>query len=426
MPKRINPLFLTALAATLLVACGDKNQPTRYSENMPSEFDSELQPPTEITPVVFAKWRDARRGRQQAKSQSNPYWKWILETETSAYLANEHFGGPSSFGGNPVWEASRFGQSKTILPDGREILIAGEHEDYYDPDFFIYNDVIIRHPDGNIDFLGYPTDAFPPTDFHSATLLDDQIILIGNLGYDQDRLPNVTQLLALDIGTWQISKQPSTGDNPGWLHHHRTELSDDKKSILITGGIVNPADPELPMIENIDDWRLHLDDWRWERLTERKWPLFEISRSDDEPNQLWEMRQSEWEREFGKIDLAQAYKSIGQDIDAETVAILTEATDYPPPKDRLALERLYQPDKVVHQQIPERVLDEDDDDLSELGLTRIEVEGVIVRYKEESDSIQLTVEGELAKETIKALVADLVSKLSKVEGTEYQSKKIRG
>ncbi len=35
----------------------------------------------------------------------------------------------------------RFGQSKTITLDGRTIHIGGEHEDHYDPDFFIYNGV---------------------------------------------------------------------------------------------------------------------------------------------------------------------------------------------------------------------------------------------------------------------------------------------
>jgi len=61
-----------------------------------------------------------------------------------------------------------------VLPDGREVLIAGEHEDYYDPDFFIYNDVVVRAPDGKFAIYGYSKEAFPPTDFHTATLLPGQ------------------------------------------------------------------------------------------------------------------------------------------------------------------------------------------------------------------------------------------------------------
>ena len=61
--------------------------------------------------------------------------------------------------------------------------IAGEHEDFYDPDFCIYNDVFVeraRRPPG---IYRYPKDVFPPTDFHTATLVGDEIILIGSLGY---------------------------------------------------------------------------------------------------------------------------------------------------------------------------------------------------------------------------------------------------
>ena len=38
------------------------------------------------------------------------------------------------------------GRSTVWLPDGRVVLIAGEHEDSYDPDFCIYNDVVVIQP----------------------------------------------------------------------------------------------------------------------------------------------------------------------------------------------------------------------------------------------------------------------------------------
>ena len=43
----------------------------------------------------------------------------------------------------PFWSWQRFGRTSTALPDGRVIHIAGEHEDFYDPDFCIYNDVMV-------------------------------------------------------------------------------------------------------------------------------------------------------------------------------------------------------------------------------------------------------------------------------------------
>ena len=79
----------------------------------------------------------------------------------------------------------RFGMSEDVLDDGRKIYIAGEHEYGYDPEFFIYNDVIVEEDDVII-IYGYPKEIFPPTDFHS-TLYDKNnncIWIVGSLGYD--------------------------------------------------------------------------------------------------------------------------------------------------------------------------------------------------------------------------------------------------
>ena len=91
----------------------------------------------------------------------------------------------------------RFGQSSNQLPDGRVVCIAGEHEDSYDPDFYIYNDVVIQQPDGRIDIFGYPREVFPPTDFHTATLVGNRIVLIGSLGYPDERRPGETPVTSV-------------------------------------------------------------------------------------------------------------------------------------------------------------------------------------------------------------------------------------
>ena len=210
---------------------------------------------------------------------------------------------------------------------------------------------------------------------------------------------------------------------------HRAELAEDKKSILITGGEIYPADEELPIIENIDDWRLNVEDWRWERLTERNWPLFEITRTDGERNKIWEIRQVEFGLRYGDHpELLADYKKLTQVTDAKTIEKLQAATKFRLPNDTKALDTLYHPENIPHQQIPEQEIDEDeeDGDLSEFGVTRIDVQGTPVRYKEESHNFMMTIEGDLAKETIDALVEDLVCKLSRVEGVEYQAKRIRG
>jgi hypothetical protein len=52
----------------------------------------------------------------------------------------------------PVFCFRRFGRTETKLPNGRIVYIGGEHEDIYDPDLNIYNDVVVfvnRH--GNLE-----------------------------------------------------------------------------------------------------------------------------------------------------------------------------------------------------------------------------------------------------------------------------------
>ena len=113
----------------------------------------------------------------------------------------------------------------TTARDGRILLIAGEHEDYYDPDFYIYNDVVVRHPDGRIDIFGYPRDVFPPTDFHTATLVGNDIVIIGSLGYLEERKPATTPVTVLDLETFTISKVVTSGPAPGWIHYHEAPLA---------------------------------------------------------------------------------------------------------------------------------------------------------------------------------------------------------
>ncbi|MBL9149817.1 MAG: ankyrin repeat domain-containing protein [Phycisphaerae bacterium] len=84
----------------------------------------------------------------------------------------------------PDWCARRNGQSLTLVPDGRVLQIGGECEDGYHPDFCIYADVFVHHPNGAIEMYEYPRSAFQPTDFHTATLVEDDdglaIYVIGS------------------------------------------------------------------------------------------------------------------------------------------------------------------------------------------------------------------------------------------------------
>ena len=62
---------------------------------------------------------------------------------------------------------------------------------------------------------------------------------------------------------------------------------------------------------------------------------------------------------------------------------------------------------IPHEQITEK--DE------EYNVTRIKVEGVLVRYASDMHSIQITAEGELDHDIVKSLASDLAEKLAVLE-----------
>ena len=43
--------------------------------------------------------------------------------------------------------------------------MGGEHEDFYDPDFCIYNDVVVYDGHGDFTIYGYPKEVFPSHGF---------------------------------------------------------------------------------------------------------------------------------------------------------------------------------------------------------------------------------------------------------------------
>ena len=204
---------------------GNKEKNNTEPDISPDEFN--------VSPELFLKWRSPRFGINNPTCHNNAVWEWLIRSKISAYQASEKLNGPSSFKNGPTWCFDRFGQSSTSTPDGRIIYIGGEHEDYYDPDFCIYNDVIVLNPDDTTDIFGYPQDVFPPTDFHTATLVGEEIIIIGNLGYSDNRLLNETQVCLLNIKTFEIKKISASGNPPGWIHDHTAVLANDKKSIII-------------------------------------------------------------------------------------------------------------------------------------------------------------------------------------------------
>jgi len=121
-----------------------------------------------------------------------------LKSAYGPYRARDFFKVPMNREDGPIWTFERYGSTRTELPDGRVICVGGEHEDHYDPDFHIYNDVVVFGLGGKIEIYGYPIEVFPPTDFHSATVVGDEIVVIGCLGNVKDRRPGFTPVYSVN------------------------------------------------------------------------------------------------------------------------------------------------------------------------------------------------------------------------------------
>jgi hypothetical protein len=169
---------------------------------------------------------------------NEPFWLAMIRSGVNGYIATKTFKGPSSFRGGPVWCADRFGQSITFLDDGRIVQIGGEHEDSYDPDFCIYNDVFMHEPGGQIGIYGYPESLFPPTDFHTATRIGPYIYVIGSLGYDGTREYGRTPIYRLHTATFEIERLHASGTEPGWIYGHTTKQRSSSELEVTSGKIV--------------------------------------------------------------------------------------------------------------------------------------------------------------------------------------------
>ena len=368
-----------------------------------SDVEDVAKPGPEISLELFRVWRSPRVGTENPERLTNPVWDWLVRSRVSAYSASQQFGGREA--GDPGWSFARFGQSATTLDDGRVVCVAGEHEDHYDPDFYIYNDVVIEYPDGRVEVFGYPLDVFPPTDFHSATLVGDRILVIGNLGYPADRRPGTTQVVSIDLATLSSSLIETGGDAPGWIHDHTARLAGDGGVVVSGGKIQTGTGTRLEFRENGDDWRLDPATWTWERLTNRHWRSWQVSRADHKPMHLWRVRSL---AQFRGIRWAGEHRDSMEAMIKEQTLQVRMAYGAEPDLDLFAT--LFSPG-LVHSPMP--------DDPEDFGVHRIHVDDIVVRYVERMESVKVVVEGQLRDEIASALVEDLGRKLSALEHSEY-------
>ncbi len=174
-----------------------------------------------VAPEDFRRGRSRRFGTGNPEEIREPFWEAMIRAGIGAYQAEQFYLDRVGRTRSPVWCAERFGQSLTTLPDSRVIQIGGEHEDSYMKDFCIYNDVFVHQPDGRTQIFGYPESTFPPTGFHTATSIGDQIYIIGSAGYQGARKYGTTPVHRLDTGTFRMETVQASGASPGWISGHQ-------------------------------------------------------------------------------------------------------------------------------------------------------------------------------------------------------------
>lgn len=193
---------------------------------------------------TFQRQKYPKFGHDNPHPMNFEFWLYMVETGYSAWEAREEFGCTNKLREGPIWCFQRHGMSSTLLPDGRVVHIGGEHEEYFDPDYCIYNDVVVKHPNGEIDIYGYPMNFFQPSHYHSATLVDNNIYIIGSLGYQQDRVLGETRVFVLDCDTFEMKKLNTKGENPGWIYEHSSEYIQEKNCLRIEKGKIITFDTD--------------------------------------------------------------------------------------------------------------------------------------------------------------------------------------
>ncbi|MET3613978.1 hypothetical protein ABID16_002307 [Rhizobium aquaticum] len=265
-------------------------------EQLATLLGYKVDEPPECSMEDYRKYRSRAFGRFNPERVHNPFWTAMVRCGGSASLAEMKYSAEAralrkskastpaekaktqwndprvkpktemNFDlGYPIWCYRRFGKSINRLPDGRFVEIAGEHEDYYDPNFCIYNDVIVHDGQGRCEIYAYPADVFPPTDFHSATRVGDFILIIGNLGYVPDRKPGFTPVYRLSIASFKIEPVETKGDMPGWIHGHAARFDGRTKIRISDGRCAVWDNGKLDFVDNRNVFELDLETLTWTR-----------------------------------------------------------------------------------------------------------------------------------------------------------------
>jgi hypothetical protein len=96
-------------------------------------------------------------------------------------------------------------------------------------------------------------------------LVENRIILIGGLGYPDDRRLGYTPVFALNTQTYRIERLETTGKNPGWIFNHSAALDQNERLITVSGGEIQ-TESGAEQTQNAGTYELNLRDLCWRRL----------------------------------------------------------------------------------------------------------------------------------------------------------------
>jgi hypothetical protein len=260
----------------------------------------------EISRELFDQQRHPRFGTSNPERMNLAFWEWMirgpeslppngkrgfekagwslqdgkLKSAYGPYRVRQLFNLPLVHDDGPIWTFERMGASQTELTDGRIVCVGGEHEDFYDPDFCIYNDVVVLGPADEIEIYGYPKDIFPPTDFHSAILIENHLFIVGRLGYKGERRFGITPVYRLDLSDYHIEEIATSGDMPGWIFKHNARSGFDGIIVVEGGQVIQERNGEELYRQNVEEYALDIQSGVWRQLTHRNWRQFQVRPED--------------------------------------------------------------------------------------------------------------------------------------------------
>lgn len=226
---------------------------------------------SDVTEEQYSAFAYTRAGFANPGDMSNPFWTAMVRNGLPAHVPRTVFrddwqleNGMFKADQPTVWCAHRRGQSWNLLPNGRSILIGGYHEDSYDPDFCIYNDVIIVSEELDVQIYGYPFEVFPPVDRHTATRIGSDIWIIGGIRY-QGQNERQISVYRLTLRNFSMERVATFGEAPDQIYGHSARFV--RNGIEISDGrFVRETSEQQNGIENNQKYRLDIESLNWTEI----------------------------------------------------------------------------------------------------------------------------------------------------------------